>query len=154
MAASSAAASTSTSVSPPPLDYDAVAHKKGTDLGLDEATVLAEDNADEYLYIVQLMDENNKFEGSVMEVKSSALNRDRLTFSKAILKRYIKECVQREGGVSSPWRVKAELAKLHNINTTEGSDVQDKTRMIKAAKLAKKKPKVSHSSSSLIVRFD
>ena len=43
------------------------------DLTIDTAESRAEDNPDEYLYTIQLMDEEHKFEGSYMEVKAKVM---------------------------------------------------------------------------------
>lgn len=45
-----------------------------------------------------------------------SFRRDRLTFSKSILKRYMKECVTREtNSTTSPWIVKPSIAKALGI---------------------------------------
>ena len=54
-------------------DYSSVVHKIGGDLRMDPAEARAEDDPAEYLYTVQLMDEDHKFEGSFMEVKSKIM---------------------------------------------------------------------------------
>lgn len=54
-------------------DYSKVCHKIGTDMNVDAETAKNDDDPDEYLYTVQLMDEEHKFEGSFMEVKAKAL---------------------------------------------------------------------------------
>lgn len=54
-------------------DYSKVCHKLGTDLNVDAETAKKDDDPEEYLYTVQLMDEEHKFEGSFMEVKAKAL---------------------------------------------------------------------------------
>ncbi|GAA5838269.1 hypothetical protein JCM3766R1_005505, partial [Sporobolomyces carnicolor] len=55
-------------------DFSLVAHKAGTDLDIEPKQASARDPASEYLYTVQLMDEEHKFEGSFMEVKQKALS--------------------------------------------------------------------------------
>jgi hypothetical protein len=45
--------------------------------------------------------------------------RDRLTFSKSILKRYMRECVVRQGGTSAPWFVKPSIANQFGISPLE-----------------------------------
>ncbi|GAA5988402.1 hypothetical protein JCM5350_005297 [Sporobolomyces pararoseus] len=100
-------------------DFSSIFHKLGTDLSLDiddDKQVKVLDPVEDYLYTVQLMDEEHKFEGSFMEVKQKNLSRDRLTFSKSILKRYMKECVTREtNSTTSPWIVKPSIAKALGI---------------------------------------
>lgn len=67
--ASSAPTSTDTSAL-----YASAAHKTGVDMNIDPKTARAEDDPDEYLYTLQLMDEEGKFEGSSMEVKHRSLS--------------------------------------------------------------------------------
>ena len=80
-------ASTSTlpaasSLSPPPHsqtngepvdEFATFVHKVGTDLDHDPDDARKEDDPQDYLYTVQLMDEEHKFEGSFMEVQTKAL---------------------------------------------------------------------------------
>jgi bromodomain adjacent to zinc finger domain protein 1A len=54
-------------------DYSKVCHKIGTDMNVEAETAKKDDDPEEYLYTVQLMDEEHKFEGSFMEVKAKAL---------------------------------------------------------------------------------
>lgn len=54
-------------------EFNETAHSVGTDLDLDAQEALRRDDPEEYLYTVQLMDENSNFEGSFMEVKSKQL---------------------------------------------------------------------------------
>lgn len=54
--------------------YASAAHKTGVDMNIDPKTARAEDDPDEYLYTLQLMDEEGKFEGSTMEVKHRSLS--------------------------------------------------------------------------------
>lgn len=62
------------SPAPAPVDdYSKVCHKIGTDLNVEVETAKKDDDPEEYLYTVQLMDEEHKFEGSFMEVKAKAL---------------------------------------------------------------------------------
>ncbi|GAA5946603.1 hypothetical protein JCM3765_000315 [Sporobolomyces pararoseus] len=97
-------------------DFSPIVHKIGTDLSLDSKEVKVLDPAENYLYTVQLMDEEHKFEGSFMEVKQKTLSRDRLGFSKSILKRYMKECVTREtNSTTTPWIVKPSIAQALGI---------------------------------------
>lgn len=54
-------------------EYAAFAHKLGMNLDVSPAVAKRDDDPDEYLYTVQLMDEEHKFEGSFMEVKTKTL---------------------------------------------------------------------------------
>ncbi|ORY78029.1 hypothetical protein BCR35DRAFT_353018 [Leucosporidium creatinivorum] len=120
-------------------DYSKVCHKIGTDMNVDAEMAKKDDDPDEYLYTVQLMDEEHKFEGSFMEVKAKALSRDRLAFSKSILKRYIRECVHRDAAIGSPWIVKQAIAVAFGIPTSQTDDIVEKNKQAKEAKLAKRR---------------
>ncbi len=123
-------------------DFTPVAHHVGVDLNQDPATVHQNDNPDAYLYTVQLMDENHNFEGSFMEVPSKQLSRDRLTFSKSILKRYMRECVQREPIIAAPWVVKPAIAAIFGISGEQSEEAEAKNREIREGKLAKRRKNV------------
>ena len=69
-----ASASTSSQLPQPVIeDYTSWAHKLGTDLNVTPAVAKRDDDPDDYYDTVQLMDEDHKFEGSYMEVKTKTL---------------------------------------------------------------------------------
>jgi bromodomain adjacent to zinc finger domain protein 1A len=74
-------------------------------------------------------------------------SRDRLAFSKSILKRYIRECVQRDALIASPWIVKPLIAVAFGIPTHQSEEVEEKNKQIREGKLAKRR-KVSDSPPS------
>ncbi|GAA5995905.1 uncharacterized protein JCM10292_004821 [Rhodotorula paludigena] len=127
------------STSAEPDSYEAIAHKLGIDMNADAKRAKAEDNPDEYLYKLQLMDEEHKFEGSTMEVGSRLLSRDRLAFSKSILKRYLRECLMRDAAIGAPWVVKPSIARAFNIPLQQSDDIEERNRQAKEAKLAKRR---------------
>lgn len=57
----------------PPESFDHIAHRVGTNLDAEYDEARKEDDPEDYLYTVQLMDEEHKFEGSFMEVKAKQL---------------------------------------------------------------------------------
>ncbi|KAK4705880.1 hypothetical protein P7C70_g319, partial [Phenoliferia sp. Uapishka_3] len=120
-------------------DYTSFAHKLGTDLNVSPAEAKRDDDPEEYLYTVQLMDEEHKFEGSFMEVKAKALSRDRLAFSKSILKRYIRECVHRDALIGSPWIVKPAIALQFGIPQAQSAAGVERNKQIREGKLAKRR---------------
>ncbi|GAA5988815.1 hypothetical protein JCM10908_006182 [Rhodotorula pacifica] len=122
-----------------PLDYDAIAHRLGCDLNVDANRARAEDNPEEYLYTIQLMDEEFRFDGSSMEVHARQLSRDRLTFSKSIMKRYLRECLIRDAAVGSPWTVKPSIARMFGIPERQSDTIEERNREAKEAKLAKRR---------------
>ena len=132
-----------------PDDFAPVAHHLGIDLNCDSATATQNDNAEAYLYTVQLMDENHNFEGSFMEVPSKQLSRDRLTFSKSILKRYMRECVQREPIIAAPWVVKPAIAAIFGISCEQSEEAEAKNREIRQGKLAKRRKNVDEDGAPL-----
>lgn len=66
-------------------------------------------------------------------------SRDRLTFSKTILKKYMKDCVVRDAWVGAPWIVRPALAQRFNIPTVMSEDIRNKNEIIKEEKLSKRK---------------
>ena len=42
-------------------------------------------------------------------------SRDRLSFSKSILRRFIRDCVDRDAAVASPWTVKPAIANKYGV---------------------------------------
>lgn len=63
-------------------EWEVYLHRLGTDLLVDLDECKRDDDPEEYLYTVQLMDEEHKFEGSFMEVKAKSLScvPSRITF--------------------------------------------------------------------------
>ncbi len=49
-------------------------------------------------------------------------SRDRLAFSKSILRRFIRDCVDRDAAVASPWTVKPPVAApIYSSRIREGT---------------------------------
>ncbi|GAA6007157.1 hypothetical protein JCM10207_001527 [Rhodosporidiobolus poonsookiae] len=138
-ASSAPTASTSSAPADPADEYATVAHKIGCDLNVDAGRAKREDDPNEYLYTVQLMDEEHKFEGSFMEVKAKQLSRDRLAFSKSIMKRYLRECLIRDPAIGSPWIVKPSIARAFGIPQTQSEGEASRNEMAREAKLAKRR---------------
>jgi hypothetical protein len=124
------------------LELKDIAHIIGTDLTKDEAEAQKDDHPiDDYLYSVQLLsaDGEDDFSMARMERRADSLTRDRLSFSKTILKKYLKECVVRDASIGSPWVVKPLLAEKFGIPTSMSEDVEEKNRLIKEVKLSKRR---------------
>lgn len=97
--------------------------------------------------------DTEKWSGGEMEVKASGLryfsqmmmhtryssrqyfSRDRLSFSKSILRRFIRDCVDRDPAVASPWTVKRVIAEQHGVATEMPEEVR---RAIDGAKAGEK----------------
>lgn len=73
-------------------------------------------------------------------------SRDRLAFSKSILKRYIRECVQRDAAIASPWVVKPTIALQFNIPQRQSAAGEARNKEIREGKLTKRR-KVRSSAS-------
>lgn len=125
------------------INNNQIAHFLATDLNVTIDDVMHSDSAEEYKYTVQLVGENNRYAGSFMEASNKQLNRDRLCFSKSILKRYLKECVTRDPSVGSPWLVKPRLAQQFGLPLNQSADVAARNKDIRDGALAKRK-KVSN----------
>lgn len=130
------------SASEPKLEVDEVAHVIGTDLNVDSKEAHKLDHpVDDYLYSVQLLSEDNDddYSMALMERRADNLSRDRISFSKSILKKYLKECVMRDASIGSPWVVRPILAEVFGIPTQASNDVEEKNRLIKEGKLSKRR---------------
>ncbi|KAL1406251.1 hypothetical protein Q8F55_007945 [Vanrija albida] len=114
-------------------------HPYATDLNLDLADVDEHDDPMKYFYQVRLIEEGGevgaeyastngasheeddgkgeKWQGSVMEVQADKISRDRINFSRAMLKRFIRDCVSRDAAICSPWLVKKPVAARYAIPT-------------------------------------
>lgn len=79
-------------------------------------------------------DAKSKWGGSLMEVQCNAMScvshflngsvliqlsqrRDRLVFSKSLLRRFLRECLDRDSSIASPWTVKRDVALRYRIPT-------------------------------------
>lgn len=130
------------------------------DLKIPAAQVNASDDPKSYHYRVQLADEGlaghppepvtvNDFRhgGNVMTVRCDVMSRDRLAFSKSILKRFIRECVDRDAAVASPWIVKKEVAAKYDINLVMPDDIRKDVDASKKTETEKRK-KISEQRES------
>lgn len=118
---------------------DQIVHLVGADLDMETDKTLEIDDPNDYIYSVQLIDESGQFTGSLVEARCKQLSRDRLTFSKTILKKYLRECVVRESTVASPWIVRHVLANRYNIPIAPTQETIEKNIVIKEGKLLKRK---------------
>lgn len=133
---------------------DVPIHSIGADLklSLEEANKLDDPHA--YYYSVQMIGagendaadgpgapdvDTNKYAGSEMEVTCTALSRDRLGFNKALLKRFMKDALERDNAAASPWVVKKDLAEKYGIETEMPPDVREGVEGVKKADHEKRK---------------
>ncbi|KAG8737450.1 hypothetical protein FRC10_008167 [Ceratobasidium sp. 414] len=147
---------------PPALvDPASIAHRIGGDLSLAIAEAFAKDDPAAYFYQVQLIEEGDeedacgggdvngngpggsgagtKWAGSTMEVQMGVMSRDRLAFSKSILRRFIRECVTRDAAIASPWCVKPGLAVRYGLETEMPAAMRKSVERVKAGELEKRK---------------
>ncbi|KAF9037807.1 chromatin remodeling complex protein [Hymenopellis radicata] len=77
--------------------------------------------------------------GSLMEVTCHLMSRDRLTFSKSILRRFIRDCVDRDAAVASPWTVKSAIARRYGVNSDMPEETRRGVETIKKGEIDKRK---------------
>lgn len=66
-------------------------------------------------------------------------SRDRLAFSKSILKRFIRDCVDRDSAVGSPWIVKRALAEKYGLDLDMSEEVRRGVEEFKKGEIEKRK---------------
>lgn len=66
-------------------------------------------------------------------------SRDRLTFSKSILKRYLRECLDRDAMIGAPWIVKPSIAHAFGIPIQQKMEAIERVHQDREAKLAKRR---------------
>ncbi|KAI7880498.1 ATP-utilizing chromatin assembly and remodelling N-terminal-domain-containing protein [Mucor mucedo] len=89
-----------------------------------DAQVVDEKN-DVHYYKVQLIDENAEgIDDCIKVVPSSKLKRDRLAFSKNLLKKFIKEYTIKDSYIGAPWIIRQDTADRFGIDTTLPKDLQ------------------------------
>ncbi|RUP16258.1 hypothetical protein BC936DRAFT_139538, partial [Jimgerdemannia flammicorona] len=76
-------------------------------------------------YKVQLVDEDGEgIEDCIKVVRRGVLSRDRLAFSKNLMRKFIRECTTKDSYVGAPWLIKGAVAKKYGIDTTLPADLQ------------------------------
>lgn len=66
-------------------------------------------------------------------------SRDRINFSRVMLKRFIRDCVVREAAVYSPWTVKPAVAARYGIPTEMSDEVKDQISSYKEKQMDRRK---------------
>ena len=79
------------------------------------------------------------FSISVIWLTLIVFSRDRLSFSKSILRRFIRDCVDREAAVASPWTVKANIAKRYGVDSIMPEETRQGVEIIKRGEIDKRK---------------
>lgn len=67
------------------------------------------------------------------------VSRDRLAFSKSILRRFIRDCVDRDAAVASPWTVKEAIAKHYGVDSIMPEETRRGVENIKKGEIDKRK---------------
>ena len=67
------------------------------------------------------------------------LSRDRLSFSKSILRRFIRDCVDRDAAVASPWIVKPPIAERYGVESVMPEETRQGVENIKKGEIDKRK---------------
>ncbi|KAG9054204.1 hypothetical protein FS842_005804 [Serendipita sp. 407] len=146
-------------------DESIVPHDIYGDLKQPVAEVNALDDPKGYTYNVQLVEEgpNGTFSvvepethgdlrlgNTTMDVHCDLISRDRLAFSKSILKRFIRECVDRDAAVASPWIVKADIASKYNINQNMPEEVRRGVDAMKRLESDKRKKIIESKETTTV----
>ena len=66
-------------------------------------------------------------------------SRDRLAFSKSILRRFIRDCVDRDAAVASPWTVKPPVAARYGVDSIMPEATRQGVEDIKKGEIQKRK---------------
>jgi hypothetical protein len=66
-------------------------------------------------------------------------SRDRLAFSKSILRRFIRDCVDRDAAVASPWTVKPPVAARYGVDSVMPEATRQGVEDIKKGEMQKRK---------------
>jgi bromodomain adjacent to zinc finger domain protein 1A len=66
-------------------------------------------------------------------------SRDRLAFSKSILRRFIRDCVDRDAALASPWIVKRSIAERYGVSSVMPDDIKKSVEDVKKTELDKRK---------------
>ncbi|KAI0274694.1 ATP-utilizing chromatin assembly and remodelling N-terminal-domain-containing protein [Gloeopeniophorella convolvens] len=145
----------STSSTPPSTDQQRPPHQIQGDLKIAAKEVNAADDPAKYIYKAQILEEEKpegrdkhtastkearaKWTGSIMEVRCNVMSRDRLAFSKSILRRFIRDCVDRDAAVASPWTVKLAVATRYGVDSVMPEATRQGVEDIKKGEIQKRK---------------
>jgi bromodomain adjacent to zinc finger domain protein 1A len=62
-----------------------------------------------------------------------------LAFSKSILRRFIRDCVDRDAALASPWVVKSSLAERYGVSTVMPDDIRKGVESIRQGEVEKRR---------------
>ncbi|OCF37381.1 hypothetical protein I316_00502 [Kwoniella heveanensis BCC8398] len=84
-------------------------------------------------------EKGEKWQASTMEVQADKISRDRINFSRAMLKRFMRDCVVRDSAVYSPWLVKPSVAARYGLPTEMPAAVKENIARYKEQQMDKRK---------------
>ncbi|KAJ7462685.1 chromatin remodeling complex protein [Mycena galericulata] len=84
-------------------------------------------------------EKDGKMIDSLREVQCDMMSRDRLSFSKSILRRFIRDCVDRDAAVASPWTVKPAIAKRYGVDSDMPEETRKGVETLKKGEIDKRK---------------
>ncbi|CAO3677569.1 unnamed protein product [Umbelopsis ramanniana] len=94
-------------------------------------------------YKVQLIDQDLEgIDDCIRTISSDELKRDRLAYSKNMLKKVIRECASKESYIGAPWIVKPAFAEKYDIDSRLPADLQEAKDKV-MLKTRKRKPQGS-----------
>lgn len=140
-------------VTSPRLDQGMLEHAIGANLALSTEEASQRDPPQDYLYTVQLVDEHGRFTGDVIETHANTLSRDRIVFSKSILRRFLRDSVVRDVQLGSPWVVRERIARQYGVPTEPSDEMAVKLESIKEEHQQKRR-KLDHEGSKRKERDD
>lgn len=79
------------------------------------------------------------YQGDAFHELIGMRSRDRINFSRAMLKRFIRDCVVREAAVYSPWTVKPAVAARYGIPTEMSEEVKDQIASYREQQMDRRK---------------
>ncbi|KIY45420.1 hypothetical protein FISHEDRAFT_66988 [Fistulina hepatica ATCC 64428] len=132
---------------------DGKPHAIGGDLSIDIKVANTRDDPYLYFYWVYLIEperdshakgkakalKQEDMAGSIMEVQCGMMSRDRLMFSKSILRRFIRDCVDRDPAVASPWTVKPAIARHYGVASVMPEATRQGVQDIKRGEMDKRR---------------
>lgn len=65
--------------------------------------------------------------------------RDRLAFSKSLLRRFLRECLDRDSSLASPWTVKTTIAERYDVPTEMPDDIKEGMQKARQGEIDKRK---------------
>ena len=73
------------------------------------------------------------------DASCNTCSRDRLAFSKSILRRFIRDCVDRDAAVASPWTVKPAIAARFGVSSVMPEEIRLGVEAVKKGEIDKRK---------------